>query len=318
MLSQGEALIANSAPVIGVENAAALRKAMRSEVTKSFIYSQIDASPGTIKSYLEEGVFDDTLNATERHKLTESANNLLKKNEKDKEQADALSNHALVRSMAVSEAKGELTLGEIDKAISQGEAGSMRQKDLDKLYSLKTRAIEEGVTREGVLYPKNDTPSAVNQITDDLGYITGFTQKGTVSKKGVKVEKGATLNRLQKSQDLLDANRDSLSRKSAERFQNIIDHGWRVYTDKNKYATKYSKLLGKTNFNMDEFNQGLVSLQSNADKAYKVGSDRQRAKAMSIQYYNKYYGSARKMQGFNQAQFIQDIVTRTRRAMENE
>lgn len=318
LLSQGEAMIANAAPVIGLENAAKLRKQMRNEITKNFIYSQVDSAPGTVKKYIFGGVFDGALDAEDKRNLIHSVDALMKRNETQQKTASALGTHVLVNEMRFAEAEGTLTLKQVDNAILQAKNNGARQKDIDKLYSWKRRFLEEGTTPSGTLYPKNDTPSAVNRITDDLGYITGFTQAGKVSAKGIKVDKETTLNRLQKSQDLLDENRENLSKKSAEKFQNIINHGWMVYTDKNKYASKYSKILGRHGYNMNEFNQGLTALQTNADKMYQVKTDRQRAKALSIQYYNKYYDTARKMKGFNQAKFIQDIITRTKRAMETQ
>ena len=326
LLSQGEALIANAAPVIGTENATKLRYQMRKEVSKNYIYSQIDAAPGTVKAQLNGGLFDKTLDAQDKVSLLHTADAVEKRNIAEQKQASALSNHINVNQMRVAEAENKLTIGQIDNAIANAQKNGARQSDIDKLYSMKVRLIHgdkphgQGGHGSGSpkLYPKHDDPQSVDHITNDLAYITGFTQKGKVSAKGVKVDKETTLNRLQKSQDLLDANRTHISAKSAEKFQNIIDHGWMVYTDKNKYASNLHKnlpIFGKANVN--EFNQGLIALQKNTDTTFKIKSDRQRAKAMAIQYYNKYYNTARKMPGFNNAKFTQDIINRTRRAMEN-
>lgn len=310
LLSQGEALIANAAPVIGTDKAFKLRQQLREDVASNFIYAHIDDSPGAVRSYIKSGMFDGILDEHQKLSLDKTAEAVTKRNIAEQHVATAMGNHMNINALRVAEAEGKLTVGQIDQMIKVAETNKYRKADIDKLYSMKIRLIKGESNR----YAKKDNPEMIEVFTNGLGYITGFTQEGEVSVKGVKVAKGTTLERLQRSQDILDEHKYELTAKSAAKFQKVIDHGWMEYTAQNKYASKlHGNYFGLGKLYMDDYNKGLVRIQTYMDKHYTMSSDRKQAKAAAIQYYNKYYNQASKTKDFNNNDFTSYIIEKTNR-----
>lgn len=315
VLSQGEAMISNAAPVIGIENALKLRESLRKEVAGNYIYSQIDSAPGTIKAQIQGGMFDKELDAKEKYSYLNAADAIIDRNAREQKAASAVSVHLDTLGYRMAEQDGSLTLGDVDKAIATARRSGVREADINKLVTIRGRLLK-GEKKEAAA---EDRAEATTLILNDLDYIISKKKDGKVT---TTVSKETTLHKLQRSQDILDDNREYLTKASADKYQKLINSGWEKYVSKNKYVKKkdveglkWTEKVFHGRDPADDFSRGLSGLQTKIDKTYVSKSDRDHVKRLAIQNYNKYYSQRSTLPGFNNDKFVDRIyIEATRRA----
>lgn len=298
ILSQGEALITNSAPVIGTENAYRLRQELRKGAAENFIYSKIDSAPATVKAYLDSGMFEGIYDEKDKAMIRHTADSIIKRNTVQKKAAAAVqstNNYQTLLNMAYS---GNIPLKQINDEIRRARLSGVRRdsKQMRNLMRMRDAVIQHG----GYKYATSDSIAALDKIDAAFGLITN---SGTKKDPEYKL-KNATLNQLQEMQDILDENGIFLTESTLKKKYQILNDAWENHVSGNPHVSKKIGIFQTKGFPVDEYNKGLLAGYKYIDTNYK-GERRNQAKRVFSQTYNKYYDYERKQPGYTFQKFFE-------------
>lgn len=300
LMSQGEALIVNAAPVIGAGNAYKLRTEMRKGIAEDFIYSKIDSSPNTVKAYLQSGMFDGIYDEKEKLRIEKTADSLIKRNEVKQKAATAVQATDGYQTLLNKAYSGNISLMEVNSEIRRARINGVRKdsKQMQNLIRLRDAVVSTG----GYRYATSDSLGAINQIDKVFGLIENT---GTSKDPNYKL-KNATLNQLQEMQDILDENSIYLTESTLKKKYEVLNQAWENHVKNNQYVSKKIGIFQTKGFPVDEYNTGLRDGYKYCNTNYK-GDRANQAKRIFSQTYNLYYDYERKQPGYTYQKFLRKV-----------
>jgi len=229
-LAQGEALITNAMPVIGVDNAYQLRQQLRKGAAESFLYPKMDNSPGTVKAYIESGKFDDIFDGKDKAQLLHTCDTIEKRNVKQQQSASRASSLASGQAVMAKLHGGQATLSDVNSYIYelQQQGVTNNSKSMKNAIAMRKALIENG----NVGYAATNRAQATDMLDNRFSILSNKESKTKV-----------TWDELDDLQDMLYTNGTLLTQATYRSYQNKINEAATDLVKRNPYAKAATKAL---------------------------------------------------------------------------
>lgn len=265
--NQAESLIYSATPIIGTKGAEKMKKEMGKQMGENFIYAKIDDNPTAVKGFINGGMFDDIFDEKEKYAILNTADLIVKRNQREQEEAAAAKAGRDFQGLLDKAATGKLSLYEINTMIEDEKriGGKGKAQRLANLQRLRAFSVMSGIYPNARI-SKDEALAAVNTIFAPVKETTERKSKDGKTSKTGEVDyslKEATFEQLQQMQDTLDANALYLSPEFRRKKYQVMDQLWDDYLAGNKY---HRKVNNASAYPIYEFNSGLNVLNEYIDK----------------------------------------------------